>query len=203
MEQIHHALTLYVTDQRSRYPGGNATIQAGHGLGSTYSVANTQPYGLAFVVVASYMPPDFLYCPSWKHPFNQLGVVDTPGNDPWFLPGEMGGWPKGNSPGPTKHRGISYHYRSSFGPASNRPPSAKYQSGNTPIIADHFVRREVLYGRDYGHRDGYNAMALAGGVRWVVDNGGEYMNTMQPAAGGITNGQWAFQELIWKQFFEQ
>jgi prepilin-type N-terminal cleavage/methylation domain-containing protein len=203
LTQIYQAVTNYSLDDHGRYPGGNATVYPGHGLGSTYSVVQPRPYGLAFVVITDYLPPSLMYCPSWSHPFNQLGVVDTPGEDPWFAPGDMGGWPAGGEAGPRKHRGISYHYRSSLGSTVNRPPSVKRDGGDTPIIADHFVRREVLYGRDYGHGDGYNAVMLGGGVRWFDDPGGAYMNQMQPAGGGITNGQWAYQEVIWEQFFEQ
>lgn len=202
LHQMSAGLDQYVIDFRRRFPGGNATISPGYGIDSTFAMPNS-PMGLAFLITTNYCPtPAIFYCPSWTHPWNQLGVVDVAGDDPYFGPNQMGGWPAGGSAGPTSHRGFSYHYRSSFGPSSNRPPSI-VQPGGSAITADHFVQREVLYGNTYGHREGYNVLALDGRVTWKPDPSGVYMVTMQPPAMGLTNGNWAYQEIIWKQFFDQ
>ena len=116
----------------------------------------------------------------------------------------MGGWHAPGKPGPTSHRGFAYHYRSSFGPAANRPPSR--MRPESAIVADHWTRREVLYGRDYGHGDGYNTLFLDGRVTWKRDAMSQYMNLWMPGDGNlaaITNGKWQLQELIWKDFFER
>ncbi len=204
LHQASTALSQYISDFRRRYPGGNATLTPGNGIDSSYSVPNSQPMGLAFLITEKYITtPQIFYCPSWTHPWNQFDVVDVAGNDPWFGPNMMGGWPAASKPGPTSHRGFSYHYRSSFGPAFNRPPNQSLATAGTAITADHFVQREVLYGNTYGHRDGYNALALDGRVTWLVDNQSQYMLSMQPPGMGLTNGNWAYQEIIWREFFDQ
>lgn len=203
MAQANVGLGGYILDHLNRYPKGNATIARGAGIDSTYIVAANLPLGMGWVIQGGYASASTFYCPSWSHPWNQLGVVDLAGDDDWFGPGQMGGWPAGETGGPSSHRGISYHYRSSFGPDSDRPPSASLQSGDNAIMADHFSRREVLYGREFGHRDGYNALFLDGSAAWRDDPNSTYMDEMQPPAGYITNGNWALQELIWQQFFEQ
>lgn len=203
LSQANVGLSTYIVDHLHRYPTGNATVSRGTGIDSTFIVPSQSPLGMARVIVEGYAPASVFYCPSWKHPWNQLGVVDVAGKDNWFGPGHMGGWPAGDVGGPTRHRGISYHYRSSFGVGANRPPSLKIQNGDNVIMADHFTRREVLYGRDMGHGDGYNALFLDGSGRWLDDPGSAYMDEIQPQSSGITNGDWGRQELIWQQFFER
>ena len=207
LSDIHVGLSAYVVDSHGRYPPGNATIGRGYGIDSTYVVPLKRPMGLAFVIEAGYADPSLFYCPSWTHPWNQLGGVDTGGNDWVFGPNQMGGYPSGTTGGPTSHRGISYHYRSSFGASSNRPASLSRDGGGAALTADHFSRREVLYGRTYGHGGGYNTMFLSGSVAWLDDPGNVYMDTMQPGPdysfGQHTNGAWALQDIIWQQFFEQ
>lgn len=204
LHQLSTALEDYVIASRRRYPGGNATLIPGNGIDSTYSVTAVTPMGLAHLMTERFLTtPLVMYCPSWTHPWNQYDKVDVAGDDPWFGPSMMGGWPAPGNAGPTRHRGISYHYRSTFGVAFNRPPSNMNTKPNNAIVADHWVQREVLYGNTYGHRDGYNTMALDGRVFWKGDPQGQYMVTMMPPAMGITNGNWSFQEIIWRQFFDQ
>lgn len=204
LHQMSTALDEYVIAFRRRYPGGNATLTPGNGIDSTYSVPNQRPMGLAHLITENFLnSPMLMYCPSWTHPWNQFNVVDVAGNDPWFGPSMMGGWPASGSSGPTSHRGISYHYRSTFGVSFNRPPSHVHTRPGNAIAADHWVQREVLYGNTYGHREGYNTLTLDGRVFWKGDPQGEYMVTVQPPGMGLTNGSWAFQEIIWKQFFDK
>ncbi len=204
MHQFSTALGEYVTAFRRRYPGGNATLTPGNGIDSTFSVPNKQPMGLAFLITEGFCTePQVMYCPSWTHPWNRFDVVDVAGDDPYFGPNMMGGWPAPSKPGPTSHRGISYHYRSTFGTSINRPPSQTRDKPSSAIAADHWVRREVQYGITYGHRDGYNFATLNGSVAWKPDPQSTYMVTTQPPAMGLTNGSWAFQEIIWQQFFDR
>ncbi|MEX2213284.1 MAG: prepilin-type N-terminal cleavage/methylation domain-containing protein [Phycisphaeraceae bacterium] len=205
LHQIYSGLAAYILDSLGKYPGGNATLIPGNGIDSTFNVSQQQPMGLAFLITRGYATDAKLYyCPSWKHPWNQFDVVDVAGDDPWFAPNTMGGWPAAGKPGPTSHRGFAYHYRSTFGPAVNRPPSRKQPEA--AIVADHWTRREVLYGRDFGHGDGYNTLFLDGRVTWKRDAMSQYMNLWMPGDGDlskITNGKWALQEFIWQDFFER
>ncbi|MBI1374319.1 MAG: prepilin-type N-terminal cleavage/methylation domain-containing protein [Phycisphaera sp.] len=200
--QIGIALTMYVNDEGGKYPPGNATITPGWGIDSTYGVPQKKPMGLGHLV-PKYMPTaEALYCPSWKHPWNQYDEVDTEGADPWFGPSAMGGWPAPGHAGPKSHRGIAFHYRSSFGNAFNQPPNHNMPVSRV-ILADHWVRREVLYGVYYGHVDGYSAMSIDGSVRWVGIPA-EEMESLMPASAGINNGKWALQEtLVWRPYFDQ
>lgn len=202
LHQISAALDQYVIEYLRRFPGGNATLTPGNGIDSSYSVPNNQPMGLAFLITKNYIGPQLFYCPSWTHPWNQYDKVDVAGDDYWFDSNMMGGWPAPGKPGPTAHRGFSYHYRSTFGVSYNRPPNPTLP-GNTSITADHWVQREVLYGTTFGHKDGYNNMTIDGRVTWKPDPIGGYMVTMQPPAMGITNGNWAYQEIIWTAFFDK
>ncbi len=208
LHQVFASTSTYTLDTRGRYPGANATFSRGTGIDSTYIVTSQTPLGLAVLLTEGYITnPHLFYCPLWKHKWNQYDVVDVAGNDPYFAPNFMGGWPAAGKTGPTRHRGISYHYRASFGTANNRPPSRSLEGfGQRAFVTDHFVRREVLYGRDMGHGDGYNILFLDGRVNWKGDENGNYMNLWQPGDGtlnNITNGNWALQELLWTNFFEK
>ena len=80
-----------------------------------------------------------LYCPSWKHPYHQYGVIDTAGIDPTFGPNQFGGYPRPGGIWPTRHVGISYHYRSTFrtdGEAANSPANLMMSNPSaTPVNA--------------------------------------------------------------------
>jgi hypothetical protein len=115
----------------------------------------------------------------------------------------MGGWPTDGVVGPTKHYIISYHYRSTFGPLSNQPAKASLTPSSSAIVADHWVRREVLYGRDYGHGNGYSTLYLDSSARWTPDQDSAYMLANQPLSGGRTNDSWVYQESIWQDFFDK
>ncbi len=71
--QISIGLVNYGKDNNNLYPGGNATIHPGFGWGSTYWTAGNETYGFGTLVELDYIVPEILYCPSWKHPFLQMG----------------------------------------------------------------------------------------------------------------------------------
>ena len=211
MKQVGYALSMYADDRDNALPPGNATITPWHGIDSTYEVGK-RPMGIAYLVDQNYIPgAEILYCPSWTHPYNQYDTVDTGNLDPWFGAGQMGGWPAPGKSGPSRHRLISYNYRSTFGASRNKNADTTMESPSTTAIsADHFSRREVLWGKEYGHYDAYATVYMDGHSQIVEDPGASYMQTVQPHSHGddihkcnkYTNGSWSFQETIWQEFFD-
>ena len=202
LHQTGMALMIYADEFDQAMPGGNATLHRGWGIDSSYAVGPKIPLGLAFLLTEEFlMDAQVLYCPSWKHYWNLYDAVDVDGKDPWFGPGAMGGWPARGNPGPKSHRGFSYHYRSSFGGGFNEAPHLRMQgAAERALTADHFVRREVVYGFEYGHRWGHNVLYLDGHVDWVPDPN-LYLVSSQPVRN---NGNWRHQEeTVWRPVFDQ
>ena len=148
--------------------------------------------------------PRAFYCPSWKHPYHQYDVVDTAGLDLHGGPNDYGGWPAGG-PGPLRHRGISYQYRSTFGLAvedgsvgRGSPPSLN-MGGNPAIVADHWSRRYVLWA-NFGHDDGYPTLYLDGHSAWTGDKDHAFMDEM---CEHFSHGNWGKQEFLWSGFFDR
>jgi prepilin-type N-terminal cleavage/methylation domain-containing protein len=195
-------LSEYANDNESVLPPGNATLYPGWGHGTTYGLPG-RPMGLAFLVTEDYISDDgakIFYCPSWKHPYNLYDNVDTAGDDAWFSPGDMGGWPAPGNPGPKRHRGISYQYRSSFGPSAREPATLGIENAETrAVVADYWCRREVLYGFTWGHTYGYSTLYLDGHVDWKDDTS-LYLVGAQPSRN---NGSWTELEGIWQDFFDE
>jgi prepilin-type N-terminal cleavage/methylation domain-containing protein/prepilin-type processing-associated H-X9-DG protein len=201
LHQAGMSLMLYADEFDQTLPAGNATLHRGWGIDSSYGVSSKTALGLAFLLTEKFLSdPQVLYCPSWKHPWNQYDVVDVEGKDPWFGPNQMGGWPAPGNSGPTAHRGFSYHYRSSIGDSYNESPHLRMQAAaETAITADHWVRREVLYGVEYGHFWGYNVLYLDGHVDWIPDPT-QHVVVSQPTR---SNGNWKLQEdRVWRPFFD-
>ena len=202
--QVAVALQLY-EDTYNSMPPGNATIQSGYGIDSTWHVPTNFPMGLGFLVKYNLMETGAaLYCPSWKHPYNQFGKRDTDGQDPIFGSNQFGGFQKDGDPWPTTHVGISYHYRSTMGASSNTQPVTKDESApsDRAINADHWTRREVLYGRDYGHFDAYATLYMDGHALLKYDKNATYMQAKSPGTNH-TNRDWGMQEGVWQEFFDK
>ena len=202
LHQVGSALMMYALKNKQAMPGGNATLHPGWGIDSSYAVRGDHPMGLAFLLTEEIVTePQIFYCPSSKHPWNRYDEVDVAGKDPWFGASDMGGWPAPGKEGPRAHRGFSFHYRSSFGDTYNRAPTLRIQAPDTrALTADHFVRREVVYGYEYGHTWGYNVLYLDNHVDWVADPN-LYLVSSQPVQN---NGNWRYQEdTIWRPFFDQ
>ncbi|MBI1369594.1 MAG: prepilin-type N-terminal cleavage/methylation domain-containing protein [Planctomycetes bacterium] len=194
-------LFTYGQDNKGILPPGNARLGL-WGIDSTYHVQSGTPLGLAYLMDLKYMTDArMFYCPSWKHPLLAYDVINAatePGAG--FPPGSYGGWPAPGHAGPTQSRGISYHYRATFGKTGNQPARlTDPDAGMTALVADHWVRREALYGVDYGHVDGYETLYLDGHVSWIGIKP-ETMEMLEPV-GATTNDNWAFQEIIWKDWF--
>lgn len=195
------SLLSYAADNQRLMPPGNGTILRGAGIDSTYQVPVSKPLGLAYLIERGYVDaPELLYCTSWRHPHMQIGMVNLVADPYGFAPGTMGGWPVEGKPAPTSHRGISYHYRSTFGAAANEPPSiTRHGAGNPAIVADHWTRREGLLGVIYGHVEGYTVLHMDGHTKWA-DISPETMDDVQPTP--LTNGSWGWQELFWQDWFD-
>ncbi len=205
-KQIGLALYSYGKKNDSKLPPGNGTIGRGHGIDSTFSLSNNKPYGLAYLMVQEYFSrAEVFYCPSWTHPDKNYGVIDSDGSDIAFGPNRFGGWPKDpeNDPWPTTHIGISYHYRSTFGPGNNEFANLMKETNPSSIAvnADHWTRRETLFGTAYGHKDAYITLYLDGSAFTKHDPRGKYMTAKQPSA--MTHGNWSFQEALWQDFFDK
>ena len=204
LHQMGVGLRTYAARSTDRsMPPGNSTSWPGFGIDSTWS-SSYGPMGLAILITEEIVPaPQTFYCPSWKHPYHRFGALDTTGVDPCGGPNDYGGWPD-KGPGPNRHRGISYQYRSTFGlkiddPAQSRgkPPDLK-MGGNPAIAADHWTRRYVLLG-NYGHDDGYPTLYLDGSSAWTEDQGHAFMDEMCEYQ---SHGNWAKQEFLWNGFFD-
>ena len=202
LRQIGVSLTMYADDHDGRMPRGNSP---GIGVNSTFVISWNLPMGLATLVTDGYLTDAdarLFYCPSWSHPFGQYNTLDTQGLDWSAGPNVFGGWPAPGSPWPTGHITISYHYRGTFGPGMNEPPHLLRHSSpvTSAIVADHFTRREVLYGEDYGHGAYYNALYIDGHARGLSDHHG-YMAATNPV-GYRTQHMPGIQETVWRNFFE-
>jgi competence protein ComGC len=199
--QVGLSLVAYAVENLRRLPNGNATTTPTWGIDSTYRLASNQPLGVAIPYKLGHITkPHIFYCPSWTHPLLQLGVINETTDFAGFAPGDYGGFPVNpGDPAPKASWGISYHYRSSFGTLFNKPPTL-VMGGAPPILSDHWVRREALYGVEYGHVEGYNMLRLDGSNHWRSISA-ERMIQLQPLAFP-TNGNWGFQETIWKNTFE-
>ena len=204
-KQIGVGLTEYADDFRHVMPPGNSTCWPYYGVDSTHS-AGGGPMGLAFLITEEYVPnPLVFYCPSWKHPYHQYDVLDTAGDDPVGGPNAYGGWPAGQNPGPTAHRGISYQYRSTFGleledgPTGRGHPPNTLMKGNPAIVADHWSRRYVLWA-NFGHYDGYPVLYLDGHSSWIADKDHAFMDGI---CEDQSHGNWGKQEFVWSGFFDE
>lgn len=188
-------LSEYANDFDSVLPPGNATLYPGWGHGSTFGRPD-RPMGMAFLVTEDYLTDDgarIFYCPSWKHPYTLYDDLDVHGVDSHFGPGEIGGWPAPGKPGPTRHWGISYQYRSSFGDSMRDPATLGIDNAEgRAIVADYWCRREVIYGFTWGHTYGYSTLYLDGHVAWKDDTN-LYLVGAQPS---VNNGNWSFLEGI-------
>lgn len=204
--QIFRGLTSYGTKNNSVMPPGNATIGNWHGIDSTYSLWDNKPYGLAYLMTQNYLSSaEVFYCPTWTHPDKNYGIIDTDGSDIAFGPNGFGGWPKDpqNDPWPQAHIGISYHYRSTFGTTTNQMANlmTAAQPSETALNADHWTRREALFGPTYGHKDAYITLYLDGSAMIRHDSREQYMTAKQ--SGSATHQNWGFQETIWQEFFDK
>ena len=196
LKQVGIALTNYSTDYEDNLPIGNGSIHGYVGIDSTYYILGNVKLGLYRLYDGGYMGTgQSLYCALWTHPYLNYDKVDTNGDDGWFGSNALGGIPAPGKSGPTHHIGISYHYRSTFN--GNQPLSLKNNDPSEPLVADQFVRREVLYGEKYGHKGSYSTLYLDMSAKLLYDRD-DYMSGTQP---GLTNGSWALQETIWQNFF--
>lgn len=204
LRQIAAGTALWAGDHDGAYPPGNATIQPQYGIDSTFAMPD-HPMGVGFVIRDGYIRSTdarMFYCPTWKHPYGQFNKIDAEGVDlNQHKSGAYGGWPASGTGGPIWHRIISYHYRSTYGDSVNLPPrpSSVSKPADSAFLADHWTRREALYGVDYGHKIGYNAIFLDGHTSFTLDQTGY----MQSVNIGYTHQAWAFQETIWRAFFDQ
>lgn len=197
--QISIALHSFGKDNNYKLPSGNAGIRSGHGLGATQW--NNEPYGLAFLVGDYLGSAELLYCPSWKHPFLQMDKRAGSNEDGWLKGVNTYGGYSSDGINPL-FIGQSYHYRGTMGDQSNLPANIFHDSPSTAINTDHWTRREVLYGRDYGHFDAYGTLYLDGSAAIIHDRGASYMSAKNPGVA-ITNGAWFFQEEVMKEFFDR
>jgi len=207
------SLRLYSEDHLT-FPKGNAGIVSGYGYGTSYYVPRKLAMGITIIYDQEYSStPEVMYCPLWRHPFNQLRTIDRNGADPWFPPNYMGGWNEDHENRPQGHMGLSYAYRGSLGPSLNEAPNPYAHKQRTAVLADHFVRREVLYGKAYGHPDSYNCLYLDGSAAKFEDPNHYWMESLQPHSDSIgeeahrcnanTNGRWFLIERIFRDLFEK
>jgi len=211
---LYVALFDYAAEHDGKMPGGNATVQPGYGIDSTYAVVTDLPMGTALLVgglpnradgmklTKGYLNRDdntarIFYCPTWTHPFFRQNMRAITGL------GEYGGWCAPATPLPARHVGISYHYRSTFtnGPSRTgyNPPSTRQENtARSAILSDHWYLWSldgVWYGQ-YGHRVGYNVLYLDGHVAWRPDP------DLYMFYSPVRNGDWAAQERRWQSFFD-
>ena len=204
-------LTAWGVDYDEQLPDGNAGTAQGFGIDLTFVPLSNTPLGLAKLIVQGYdEDARTLYCPTWSHPSVQY---NTAGEDPLgFAPhaGKLyGGWPALGE----KHDfsdfvsvGISYHYRASF---ENENTVQFTQAANlsdarfdseTALTADHWTRREGLFGVLYGHVDAYSTLYADMHVE-LLSISEQQMEDANPGTG-YTNGSWALHETVFQSLFE-
>jgi len=198
-------LMAYAVDNKQLLPEANPSLAPGYGMPLTFNAINGQPMGLAIPIVEGYdRGPQALYCPLWTHPVVQF---DKAGADPGgYVGGLYGGWPAGDYKDIIANGyfviGISYHYRASFGDNANEPldTGGIQATSDTALNADHWTRRQELFGVAYGHGDSYNTLFADGHVELL-----SISEEVMEAVNGTprNNDSWAEQEVIWQRQFEQ
>lgn len=198
-------LAAYAVDHDGWLPEANPSLAPIFGIDMTFRVSDRVPMGLAIPIVMGYdQGPQALYCPVWSHPsiqFNKSGPDPT-----GFLINGYGGWQSGGADamGGIQAVGISYHYRASFKNETTgvfnqaaRLDDARVNS-DTAMAADHWTRREGLFGVLYGHVDTYSTLYLDGHVELLRISEQE-MQAANP--GWRTHDKWALQDSIWASLF--
>jgi prepilin-type N-terminal cleavage/methylation domain-containing protein/prepilin-type processing-associated H-X9-DG protein len=204
-KSIGGMLHVWATEHKEVLPESNEKLSRGRGIDSTFVPGSNVPTGLASLIIAGYDDgPQGLYCPSWTHPSAQYDVVGTdPG--PWNI-NPYGGWPADGNAAALRVVMISYHYRANFeDPATGMMWSpadlgdAEINS-DTALNADHWVRREGLFGVLYGHQDKYNTLYADGHVD-TLNITEKDMDTVMGTAR--TNDNWAAQAVGWETLFDR
>jgi len=199
-------LTAYATDHDEDLPEANPSLASRQGIDMTFRVSDRKPMGLAMPIVEGYdQGPQALYCPVWSHPSIQY---NKSGPDPGgYNHGDYGGWQGGGADamGGIQFVGISYHYRASF---ENKQTGKFNQAANlsdarhnseTALAADHWTRREGLFGVLYGHGDSYSTLFFDTHVELLRFSESE-MESANPS--GWTHDKWAVQDSIFQSLFE-
>lgn len=202
-KQIGTMLTSYALEHDNWLPESNEKLSQGRGIDSTFAPASNTPTGLAILIREGYYSdPRLYYCPSWTHPSAQYDNVGTdPG--PWNL-NPYGGWPADDRAERLRVVMISYHYRASFlNPDNNRNEQpANLGDANigagTPLNADHWTRREGLFGFLYGHGEKYATLYADASVTINTIQESEFD---QELGTGLTNGAWSRQHVAWDRLF--
>lgn len=221
LRQMGMVLMLYSDDNNGKYPKGNGTSTRRPGMDGAYFVPHDSYMGIAIPYAEGYFDsPDIMYCPLWEHPFNNLNTLDDQGLDVWARRANaFGGFHHDKSILPTLFVGHSYAYRTSIlrdvrsGNVWHVDP--RMDGPGTAVMADHFQRRDVLYGQAYGHPNGYGTLYLDNSAKQLEDMGHDYMYTKQPHHDSprysephlchrMTHHSWgANTESLWMDFFDK
>ena len=209
-QQIGTMLSAWAADRNNILPESNEQLSRGRGIDSTFVPNTNVPTGLAQLILEDYDDdPRVLYCPDWHHPSAQY---DTIGRDPLglFPPNTYGGWPADGNAAKLRVVMISYHYRATFDPphrpgevvktADMKPANLNDANINsdTPLNADHWTRREDLFGFAYGHGEEYQTLYADMHVNLMRIPKSEFDRTL---GGGYSNGSWEKQHLVWDELF--
>jgi len=135
--------------------------------------------------------PSMLYCPSWEHPWMNLGgrdpTIDWAGG--YFTDEEAVALGIG-------HMYSSYRYRCTFGTYQWRPASLAIDPGSSGVLADAFFSPDEA---SYHHADGFCVSYLDGGAKFVPDPDG--LVGYAYGGGDFAHDYW-LQERIWQDFFD-
>ncbi|MEM6506978.1 MAG: prepilin-type N-terminal cleavage/methylation domain-containing protein [Planctomycetota bacterium] len=198
-------LTAYGVDHNDVLPDANPKLAPWYGIDLTFDPATRTAMGLAVPIVEGYdRDPRALYCPAWSHPAIQY---NQSGPDPLFGTGTIGGWQgsAADGMGSLGVVGISYHYRASFRDETTGQHNLaadladpRFDAG-TALVADHWTRREGLFGVLYGHGDSYNTLFADMHVE-LLPISEQALDDVNPTP--YSNSSWAAQETIWRDLFE-
>ena len=172
------------------WPAGNRwpcrAFWHGFGVNDTYQA---HARGECALARAGFIDPKSLYCPSWNHPWMQLGQVDP------AKPQYTGYFPEAEGIArEIKHMYGSYHYRATFRGSPFRPASLKVDSASDAVLVDKFMDGDVAM----HHGDGYVVLYLDGHSRWLPDPGHVVRDWN---SGYDYSSNLNLQELIFKDFF--
>ena len=204
LEQLGIGHNLFAAEHNGSLPPHQAKLDnLGQGVYAVYSrhwkkTAEYDRYrGNGILYYLGYIKSEFLYCPSWTHPYTQHRQVNPTnyrGGSIWLLP---------EFPSHQAWMQTSYAFRGARDLLEHNDPRSPHMFRDpptaTPIVSDHFS--DPRRGSNFHHQDGYNTLYLDGSVDWVSDPDEE----IRLYNGGRTyhagRANYKKQERVWFQYF--
>jgi prepilin-type N-terminal cleavage/methylation domain-containing protein/prepilin-type processing-associated H-X9-DG protein len=158
LSQSHKLNSVYSIDF-NYFPGGNAVLDYSQGVDSVFRIGTQTAFGAAIPYHTDYVETtDFLYCPSWTHPYMQKNKTNGSG--------KYGGYNDENHSAPLWHFMTSYSYRGVF-EGTRRAPDIAKDSSDIPYMGDHWATN---WGQYVHTQDGFNILYVDGHAKFNYDS---------------------------------